>query len=368
MTSALLLVSALLLGQQAPAPAPLVEFDVEAIAPGVHVARPVRARHGFVEPNVTFVIGASGVLVVDAGFLPSTADVLTARLREITDLPVRYLVNTHWHGDHHHANARWRTLHPGLRIIAHAEGRREIVELGVPDLAGFVETYRARLDELRRHVAGESSPEGDPNTAGGATNAAQLEAFRLRLPALEQAFVEVQALEVSPPDETYVTRHEIDLGGGRLVELSYAGRANTAGDAVVRVPDAGVLITGDIVVAPRPYLSSDDYAAWTLALERLERIDARVIVPGHGAIQHDMTYLRQLRALMSTVLLLVDEAAAEGLTLEQTQARLTRDAVVTRLGADWNTSGDIVGGGQVLAEFVRRAWEQRRVTRPGGRP
>ncbi len=83
------------------------------------------ATREFVFGNSIAVIGDDGVLVFDSNQLPSLARKMLAEIRRLTDKPVRYVVNSHWHWDHTMGNQVYRDAFPQVEIIAHAETRRE---------------------------------------------------------------------------------------------------------------------------------------------------------------------------------------------------------------------------------------------------
>ncbi|HEY7176777.1 MAG TPA: MBL fold metallo-hydrolase, partial [Micromonosporaceae bacterium] len=90
---------------------------------------------------------------------------------------------------------------------------------------------------------------------------------------------------VQAPDQLVRTATTLDLGG-RTVNLTHPGRAHTAGDIVAYVPDADVLVAGDIVEEGNPPDFSDAYPlAWPEALRKVLAMTtaATVVVPGHGA-------------------------------------------------------------------------------------
>ena len=88
------------------------------IADGLYVIIHKDATADWPQGNTTLVIGDSAVLVVDSGYLPSTARADIAAIRALTPVPVRYLVNTHWHYDHHNGNAVTR-----LKVLAQGASR-----------------------------------------------------------------------------------------------------------------------------------------------------------------------------------------------------------------------------------------------------
>jgi glyoxylase-like metal-dependent hydrolase (beta-lactamase superfamily II) len=102
------------------------------------------------------------------------------------------------------------------------------------------------------------------------------------------------------PDMTFEREINLNLGN-RAVEIKFLGRANTPGDAVVFLPRERILITGDIVVHPVPYLCSGYPSEWTETLERLAALDPQTIIPGHGEVLHDLTYPRRVQKLLSDV-------------------------------------------------------------------
>jgi glyoxylase-like metal-dependent hydrolase (beta-lactamase superfamily II) len=87
------------------------------LAEGVYAITHAAATQDWPHGNTGVVIGNDGVLVIDATYLPDRAARDIALIRRVTNLPVRYLVNTHWHGDHTHGNGVYRDSFPGIAII-----------------------------------------------------------------------------------------------------------------------------------------------------------------------------------------------------------------------------------------------------------
>ena len=88
------------------------ERTVTRVADGVYVIRHPEAPDQFPQGNTTVIIGEQYVLVVDSGYLPSTAREDMAQIRQWTDRPIRYLVNTHWHNDHVSGNHAFEEAWP----------------------------------------------------------------------------------------------------------------------------------------------------------------------------------------------------------------------------------------------------------------
>ena len=99
----------------------------------------------------------------------------------------------------------------------------------------------------------------------------------------------------------------------------FLGKGNTAGDAVVYVPDAKVLATGDLVVMPVPFATASFIDDWVHTLDKLQTFEIAAMVPGHGPVQKDFAYVTTLENTLKSVLNQVKSAVAQGKSLEQIQ-------------------------------------------------
>lgn len=224
-------------------PAPEVDASgITEIADGIWV---IPDRRVPLVPNVGIVVGEDAVLVVDTGMGPgSGARVLEAAKEKARGRRI-LLTLTHFHPEHGF----------GAQVF-----RNEAT----------IAYNRAQADELR------------------AKGEAYLGMFRTFGDGVATALEDV---ELVTPHVVYEGDAEIDLGG-RTVVLRSFGRSHTKGDQIALCPEAGVLFTGDLVesrIFPiYPYFPPDDAdvdgSRWIDVLRRLEDLDPRVVVPGHGEI------------------------------------------------------------------------------------
>lgn len=290
--------AAVLVGVQARADSVVTTaLHVQSLAPGVYTIRHPDPTDDFPDGNTTVVIGERSVLVIDSGYLASTARGDIERIRSWTPLPVRYVVNTHWHIDHNGGNDAYAQAWPGVAFVAHHETRtmmdarnRSYVARLLADDSAFAAQRAAR----RRLADTGLDAEGKP------ADAAAREAARRALAREAQAMLEFRRFVYQPPTLTFDHELNIDLGG-RTVELRFLGRGNTAGDVVAWLPDERILVAGDLVDHPVPYAFGGYPSEWTRTLRRLAALDARVIVPGHGAVLRDAQYLNRVIALFEDV-------------------------------------------------------------------
>src|SRR3954467_10294894 len=134
------------------------ERTVTKLADGIYEIRHPDAPDTFPQGNTTVIIGERGVFVVDSCLLPSSARQDIAQIKQWTDKPVMFLLNTHWHFDHTLGNATYAAAFPGLQIIAHAHARKEITEFN----PGAVERYPQRRERFKKIIDSGKDADGKP--------------------------------------------------------------------------------------------------------------------------------------------------------------------------------------------------------------
>ena len=92
-------------------------YRVVELAPGIHAVTRQVPPGGVSDSNVLLIINDTDVVVVDANIFPSSARETIAEIRKLTANPVRYVINTHWHSDHHYGNQVYREAFPGVEFI-----------------------------------------------------------------------------------------------------------------------------------------------------------------------------------------------------------------------------------------------------------
>ncbi|MER7444233.1 MBL fold metallo-hydrolase [Micromonospora avicenniae] len=208
------------------------------VADGVHVF-----NEPVLDVNVTLVVGDGAALLVDTLSTAGQAAELAAAARAVTTAPLT-VVNTHHHFDHCFGNAVLAGQ-PPRPIYAHER---------------VTAALREHPDRLRREAYDEVSA-GWPELA----------------PALA-------ATVLLAPTRSVRTETLLDVGG-RPVLLRHPGPGHTDGDLVVRVPDADVLVAGDLIEESGPPAFEDAYPLrWPDAVVDLLRLctATTVVVPGHG--------------------------------------------------------------------------------------
>jgi cyclase len=250
--------------------------------------------------NTTVIIGDRQVLVVDTGFLPSAAREDIAQIRQWTNQPVSFILNTHFHNDHNLGNRVYMDAFPAVTVIAQVETKKEMDRFGPGSLMreekdsyGIRQTVKKMLDSGKTDD-GKVLTEDDKK---------QLKDLLARQAVMIE---ELKGLKFQSATLTFEHGFSVDLGN-REVQLKFLGRGNTPGDAVAYLPKEKILVAGDLVDLPLPNVLDGYPSEWTHTLQRLADLDANTIVPGHGPILHDKSYIYLLRDLLQSAVDQVNE-------------------------------------------------------------
>jgi len=287
-----------------PLPPGMTTYETMKLAEGIVGFIPPENNTAFVSGNSVAIIGDDGVLVVDSGHAPSTTARIIAEIRHMTDKPVRFLVNTHWHPDHNAGNGLYEEAFPGIQIVS-TTTTRDAIENVLPRKEVSPDT----ADRIRK-VLSDGSYKGKP------IDAETRKYYETSLPQLDAFVPELKKANHALPTLTFDTRLTIYLGK-REVQVMFLGRGNTAGDAVIYVPDSKVLMAGDLVVYPVPYPYGSFFGEWIETMKKLEAIDATVIVPGHGPVMHDKKYIDLNIELLEATKAEAADAFKRGLTVDE---------------------------------------------------
>ncbi len=188
------------------------------------------------DPNSGVIIGDDSVMVVEAQATPRLANMVIEKVRSVTDKPISHLVMTHYHA---------------VRVLGASAYNADQVIMG---------------ERARAMVAERGQEDWDSE-------------FQ-RFPRLFEGHESIPGL--TWPNTTFGNRMTVFLGK-RRVDLMHLGRAHTAGDVVVHVPDENVMFTGDIVEYHSAcYCGDGHFADWGKTLDKIKAFDLSAISPGRG--------------------------------------------------------------------------------------
>jgi glyoxylase-like metal-dependent hydrolase (beta-lactamase superfamily II) len=278
-------------------------YELRQVAPGVWVA--IAQGVPYYVANSVVIIGDEGVLLVDSGAGTREAHVLRAAIRTITSLPVRDIVDTHFHFDHALGHAAF----PDAVTIGHVATRAGLA-LGQhqPTLAANLQGMPARIAELRAKAEAEADSE---KRAALLEEAASLDAYRQQLAAHVP----------SPSRLTFTTQLTVWLGT-REVRVLHLGRGHTAGDTVVYLPAERLICTGDLFNGYIGYMGDAYVDEWVATLDRLAQLDFRIIVPGHGRPFEGRDAIAPVQACLRDIWRQAEHLRSAGLSAQEAAARI----------------------------------------------
>ncbi len=202
------------------------------VAPGVYA---YQQPNGWCRSNGGLIVGDEFAVLIDTQFTADLNTVYADAIREVTELPVRFIVNTHHHGDHCFGNH----LFPEASTVAHQRCREEIIKRGQPDPAWLAAKF-PRYD--------------------------------------------FSGVKYTLPDITFSQRMEL-YQGGRCLELLYYGPCHSVSDIAVHLPEEKIVFCGDFVFLENTPLGLESsFTNWIKALDSLVALNASHYVPGHGPV------------------------------------------------------------------------------------
>lgn len=246
---------------------------LQQVAPGVFVREGAIAlmseQNKGAIANIGFIVGAKAVAVIDSGGSPADGASLRAAIRQVTDLPVRYVINTHVHPDHIFGNSAFLTERPVF------VGHRRLPQAMASRGAYYIDANQAVL---------------------GAAAA---------------------GLEIIPPTLLVEDRLRLDLGGRHLL-LTAHPTAHTDNDLTVLDEQTGLLWTGDLLFVDHLPVVDGSLKGWLGVMDGLASLPAVRAIPGHGpAVVPWPDALAAQRAYLETLATDLRQMIAAGETLRE---------------------------------------------------
>jgi glyoxylase-like metal-dependent hydrolase (beta-lactamase superfamily II) len=281
--------------------------------------------------NTTIHVGTDGIMVVDTQFAPLSTKIINA-IRAISNAPIRYIVNTHLHGDH-------------------IGGNEAIAKAG---------RFRAGGNVV-----------GDLGAAATATAAIIAHENVLKRLSADPAPGQTQVPFAAWPTETYITKRREFLFNGEAVQIVHEPNAHTDGDSVVFFRKSDVLATGDLFTTVMyPFIdvanggTIDGYikalnAIMDITVASNVNEGGTMVIPGHGRVSDEQDVV-EYRNMATIIRDRIKEYVKRGMTLEQVKAAKPTLDYDTRYGSDtgfWTTS-----------MFVETIYKQMAEANPPAKP
>lgn len=249
-------------------------FELQKVADGVYVHH---GQHQDIDEgylgdicNIGVIIGRDAIAVVDSGGSKHTGEQLLHAIRQLSKLPIRYVINTHVHPDHTYGNAAFTA--ESVHFVGHEK------------LANAMLLRKEQYEKLNASLLSEAG----------------------------------KASSTIPPDILVHDQLTLDLGD-RSLQLQAFSVAHSHTDLTVLDSKTNTLFTGDLVFAQRTPVVEGDIKGLIAALERINQTAYQLLVPGHGQESADQqailgNQIRYLNLLLSDV----RQSIKKGISMEQT--------------------------------------------------
>ncbi len=261
--------------------------------------------------NSGFIINEDHVVVIDA---PEASQQILAEIKKITDKPVKYVINTHWHDDHITGNKIYKEAFPNIEFIAHTSTKEYLPVQGLTNRKNMIEGAPGGVEYLKSLLQKNQSPDGTEMTPE------ERESFTSDINLVEHYLNFVPGIEIVLPTITFNEKYTLSESG-RVIEILKIGDGHTAGDIIVYLPKEKIIFSGDLIVFPIPLVGGNQshILTWPDALQKLLLLNPSLIVPGHGPLMNNNRYVLKLINLFSFIKQSVVACVKENKTLEETR-------------------------------------------------
>jgi cyclase len=284
----------------------------EKVAEGIYYA--TASGTMTVGANSPIILTDTEALVVDSEITPAAARALVADLKAVTDKPVKYVIDSHYHYDHAFGN---QVFGPDVQVIGHENTRKRLLGNTMAEYTylSSVEPVPARVAALRERRDKEADP--------------QAKALLERQIANSLAYLEqVKEIRVTPPTVT-LDRKMTLFRGGREIQLLYFGRGHTDTDVVVFLPKEKIVCTGDLMESVISYMGDAYVTEWPATLDRLMTLDFDTVMPGHGVVFKGKGHIEAFQRYLRDVSKQAAELKKAGISAEAAAPRIDMRAFAT---------------------------------------
>ena len=278
------------------------DFQLIQVADGVYAA--IAKPGGLASGNAGFVIGDDGVIVFDTFFTPAAIEELIGEIQKVTNKPIKYAVNSHYHLDHTGGNQVLAAR--GIPIIAHDN----VMQWQTTKNKRFLPTpeeLQKRKADAEKQLSATPEDQKDKRTS--------LERQIRRLDAM-------MPIKLTNPTRTFSSgTMELKLGKRKVILATLPG--HTGGDVFAYVPDANVVFMGDLGWSKTlPNLVDATVNDWIPTLDKITRDHpAAKYVPGHGNVA-TVTEMKDFRDYLDDLRARVKQGIAKGLTVDEAKQQL----------------------------------------------
>jgi glyoxylase-like metal-dependent hydrolase (beta-lactamase superfamily II) len=283
-------------------------FDLQKAADGVFFAH---ARpQTVINCNAAVFVRSKDVVVVDAHSKPSAAAALIRQIRsEVTDKPVRYVINTHFHWDHMQGTQAYKQTGSQVDIISTEATKQNMSQYSMDRLKQSLDEMSKQIEALRERASKASSA---AEKAFCANEISHIQAYQ----------TEMKDFTLELPTITFDKTHLLQDPAFDL-HLEWHGRSHTSGDVFVFCPQRRAIATGDASHCWVPNIGDGYPRQWPGTIDDVAKDDFEHVLGGHGPMQNSRNVMMSQRNFIEELAQRVSDGKAAGQPLDELQKRIT---------------------------------------------
>lgn len=259
--------------------------------------------------NSIVIINDRDVLLVDSRSNPEEARALVAGIKTLTDKPIRFVVNTHYHFDHTQGN---QIFGPDVLIIGSEFTRHQLLSNPLNQRTVRTSPNQGMLPENIEKVKKQLAAETDPQKKS---------MLRDQLATMEASEADLKEVVVTPNN---VTVHDklVLFRGSREIQILFLGRGHTGGDLVVYLPKERIVCTGDLMEDKPSYMGDSYPQEWVATLDKLKALNFETVLPGHGLPFTDRAKITAFQGYVRDAWNQASELKKQGVSLDDAVKRV----------------------------------------------
>lgn len=326
-----------------------ISFVIKKITDHIYIAHPQKVNR--VNNTSTIILSPDYLTVVESQTDEFMATELIKAIRsKISRLPIKYLINTHFHLDHILGTKAFVKENPGIVIITHELTAKIIEQKAQKDKDQFAAGLMQKSISTRKQGNQETDKEKRSELLVAAND-------------IEKYSKDLSASTVTLPTLTF--RDSLTIWDHRLhIELKFLGSGHTPGDIALLIPEEKFLITGDLVHDYEPLFWDADIDSWLSTLNKIKTLDFDYFVGGHGDVHKGKEVIDFWKEYIEEVKTKTIKAIKEGISLTDFQKNLSLESFASLQKNDYGRRiqhfrssfmGDVMTG--PLLEAIRSQME-----------
>lgn len=262
-------------------------FTIEEVNSGVYAC--IATERGGAMSNAGIIDMGEFALIFDTFNTPQAGEDLKVAAVELLGKPIKYVINSHWHGDHMRGNQCFTDA-----VIISSNHTRDMMS---KTQDSWLNRMKPLLPNLEQDIVKTAK---DILAEQGETEKNKLITHQCFLEELKQS---INTLHVTLPTITYDKKMSIH-GAPHTAQVISMGQAHTLCDSILYIPEKSIIFAGDIVSSyNHPLFSDGNHLDWLQVLNELENMGINTIIPGHGTIV-DTTYLNHLKQYIQDLIVI----------------------------------------------------------------